>query len=183
MMEATLVKITIAQIDLEQLTLAELPSKLFRALEKGRKKGTDLVVMPLLTKKDLYTEILAKKHPFLPGTCDYPDIFLITGLKINETLNLALISEGKVINNFLISNDLETPRVLGQIKDYEVMITNTSKKATKPQLCILLSKQGNKALDILITIPQFEQGSILSCSNYLVEIPKDIECVETYQIP
>ena len=176
-------KITIAQIDLKQITLAELPNKLFRALEKGRKKGTDLVVLPLLTQKELYEETLAKATPFLLGTCDYPDVFLIIGLKINKTLNLALISEGKVINTLRITNDLESPIVFGKVKDYEIKLAGTFKGAIKPRFGILLYNQGERTVEICVTIPQFELGSSLSYPNYLAEIAQDLECVETYQIP
>jgi len=86
-----------SEVDLESLELSERERGIFRAVERGRKKGADLVILPAMDGADL-RETLSSES-FLKGTCDYPDMTILFLGKDHHGGILYLVSEGRVLES------------------------------------------------------------------------------------
>ncbi len=93
------------ELKTDNLVFAERTKRIFHLLERGRKQGSDLVLLPLFTNIQELDDLIRDKKDFLRGTNDYPDVFLLLSATEENKQVYLLISEGKVYNRLLIDQN------------------------------------------------------------------------------
>ncbi|MDD2431753.1 MAG: hypothetical protein PHD88_03645 [Firmicutes bacterium] len=106
-------RLVYSQINLKNLEINERINRIIQGIERGRKEGADLVVLPLLDYYDL-KEALAFSPTLLKGTCDYPDITVLLAGRNNAKFQTVflLITEGKIIGKADYLSDISNAEAL-----------------------------------------------------------------------
>ncbi|HHY19015.1 MAG TPA: hypothetical protein GX522_03890 [Firmicutes bacterium] len=185
-------KVTLAQTDLDGLTLTDRMKTIYRFMEKGRKKGTSLVLMSPFNDFDELLELVEGKNRFLTGTQDYPDIFLLLTAKSKGQLLAKLILEGEVVNEAFVTEGSKRLHYVRNIYGWEVFLNMSYsvpdiKIPNKSLICHFnLEKYCFKELNsmcgasFLINHVQDRSGSSFFHKGSYFELERECEKTETF---
>lgn len=129
-------KITFMELKTDNLVLTERTKTIFSLLERGRKQGSDLVMLPLFTNIQELEDLIAADNGFLRGTNDYPDIFLLLGGFVRKRHTYLLVSEGKIYSRLLLDK-ANTAAKLGNIKNWNLILSLAPPKESSNQTLVI----------------------------------------------
>lgn len=142
-------KITFMELKTDNLLLTERTKTIFSLLERGRKQGSDLVMLPLFTNIQEVEDLMADDNGFLRGTNDYPDMFLLLGAVDNKKDIFLLLSEGRVYARLLFDENADGSVRVGNIKNWNLILSLAPPKECSSQALVIYLNSSPKDLACL----------------------------------